>query len=609
MGRNTSDTNMYSDDDSSTSNSESDHRRRRRKDKAKRKKRRSRQKKDVSTDSCSSSSDPDFDIRSSSSNDSDSEDRRRRHRTTSKRKKKRRPQKQSFDSDSSSSSDPDLDIKSRRHRSKWKCKENRNHKKKHFSTDSSYSRDRRDAESSDNNNGSSTDQEVSSRVAALAQEVAELQRQLAAEKEITSTSQETEEELYWLFVPETAVERAEMSDTQSSEEEESSWSSEEEVYYKRKCAPACSNRSDSEEEVRCNLQVEESESDVEVVEENTQSQTLLRIEPREDIAEELSSEEKSESEKIQPLVEDANDETEVESFTSEAVNEWLSEEKSNFSSQVNDDYTSTTSELGESIVDISILFDAEVNAAEEKCRWAQRGDNRLGKKLLYNGTTTEKKWEAEVSFAPRLANREGRIDTFIFKGVTWNLWRAMRAHGRKVFGLLQFMEELGLFFHRAVVSRVHLTLEEEFLASRMRNRLFRLGYHGGYAANREEGVAKVQIPNLSHRKHGSVACTIEDVEAYRLTFELTLGVRLKVWVFDSQEETTSSQVFLLPGKVFPLCMRSAQWIEGEVILSQTSTRRPSTRGGWRTERAVACGGEHDTLVGSTIIAKGYCLKC
>ncbi|KAL3675260.1 hypothetical protein R1sor_025208 [Riccia sorocarpa] len=431
--------------------------------------------------------------------------------------------------------------------------------------------------------------------------------QLADEKEIASNSQEIEEELYWvdeyghpicsiadytswggviplcqycgllghiahccpqLFVPETEVERAELSNTQSSEEEDSSWSSEEEIDYKRRRSPNCSSWSDFEEEERCNLQVEESESDVPVptieelqacedneadeeedgvVENIIQLHQLLPVEPKEVVAEELSLEvEYSESISepsdtstcstivaeqsfVQPLAIPADKEAEEESSTSEMVNELLLEEMVKSSSHVGADHTSTIPKLEQFIEDISVLTDAEEKPVEEKL-------------------------EAEVSFAPRWNKLEGQIDTFVFKGLTWNLWRAMRAHGRKVFGLLQFMEENRLFFRNAIGTCVHLTLEEEFLDSRLRNRPLRLGYRGGHAENREGGVAEVPILNLSSKKYGSVE-------------------------------------------------------EGEVTLQQTATAKPSTREEWRIEIAAVCSGEPDTLVGSTIIAKGYCSTC
>ncbi|KAL3686438.1 hypothetical protein R1sor_009012 [Riccia sorocarpa] len=500
MGGYTSDIDMCSEDDSSTSNSVSNHRRRRRKDKATCKKRRSCQKKDISTDSCSSSNDPDFDIRSSISHNFYSEDRRRRHRTTSKRKKKRRLQKQSFYGDSSSSSsdpdfnirssnssDSDCDIRSRSCRSKSKREKSNGRMKKRF-TNSSCSSDFRDTENSNSHTDSSMDREVSRKIVALAQELAELQRQLDVEKEIASNSQETEEELYWLHQllqvePEEAVAKG------------------------------------------LSLEVDYSESISELDDSFTCSA----------IAAEPSS--------VQRLViVAAENETEAESFDSECANEWLPDAKSNFSLQVNASHTSTTSELGESIVGISTFSDAEEKPAEKNGKGAPQDDNQFGKKLLHTETTIEEKLEAEVSFDPRLAELEGQIGTFVFKGVTWNLWRAMRAHGRKVFGLLPFMEEIGLLLRRVVEPQVDLKLEEKFLDSMSRKRLLRLGYHGGCVGNREGGEDKPEIHNLSLRQHGSIAGTTVGVEASRVAVrnhtKSTHGLTMKVWNPNSWEETT-----------------------------------------------------------------------
>ncbi|KAL3690318.1 hypothetical protein R1sor_016627 [Riccia sorocarpa] len=140
----------------------------------------------------------------------------------------------------------------------------------------------------------------------------------------------------------------------------------------------------------------------------------------------------------------------------------------------------------------------------------------------------------------KLAKLEGQIDTFVFKRVTWNLWKAMRAHGRRVFGLLQFMEEVGLFLRRAVVPRVKLTLAEKFLDGVARNRLLRLGYHGSCARNREGGEDKSKRRKLSRRKHGSVVDTAVGMVASRDAMinhiKLEHDLSLRMWKDSSQKE-------------------------------------------------------------------------
>ncbi|KAL3686447.1 hypothetical protein R1sor_009021 [Riccia sorocarpa] len=524
MGRYTSDTDMCSEDDSSTSNSESNHRRRKRKDKATCKKRRSRQKKDVSTDSCNSSNDPDFDIRSSISNNFYSEDRRRRHRTTSKRKKKRRLQKRSFYGDSSSnssdpdfnirsstSSDSDCDIRSRSCRSKSKREKSNGRMKKRF-TNSSCSSDCRDTENSNSHTDSSTDREVSRKIVALAQELAELRRQLDVEKGITSNSQETEEELYWVDEHGnpicSVVDYTSWGGVIPLYEEESSWYSEEEVYYKRKRTPACNSMSDSEEDAILDIQAQESENDFPVqmveelqaseadtkgdgvVENLTQLHRLLQVEPEEAVAKGLSLEVDysewileldysftcsaiaAEPSFVQPLViVAAENETEAESFDSECANEWLPDAKSNFSLQVNASHTRTTSELGESIVGISILFDAEEKPAEKNGKGAPQDDNQFGKKLLHSETTIEEKLEAE------------------------------------------FMEEIGLLLRSVVEPQVDLKLEEKFLDSTT------------------VGVEASRVAVRNHTKS-------------------THGLTMKVWNPNSWEETTILSGILVTWKGF-----------------------------------------------------------
>ncbi|KAL3676239.1 hypothetical protein R1sor_026187 [Riccia sorocarpa] len=296
-----------------------------------------------------------------------------------------------------------------------------------------------------------------------------------------------------------------------------------------------------------------------VAEDNTQVQSIVQAEAREDVANELSTEEKSESgselhdgftsavfEEEQfsanvPLISGVEKPSNEEmnpyvSFNSDTSGEMPSsqEEMLHWSLEGDDYTTSTASESCLPLGDAYELTDIE--------------------KIQPLGVVADDGTDVEPSILEAVNDLRPRVTSKFSPQVDADCSTSTNSE----LDQLKFMDETGRFLHEAVEPRVDMNVEEKFLDSMSRKYLLRLGYSGGHVGNRGGGKDKPWVHNFSRRKHGSVADTRVDVEAYgkvmRNQIKLTHVRNLKVGSSNSPETTTIlSSVLVTWERLSTLC--------------------------------------------------------